>query len=146
MVLLAAACIALGFPSSQNLTEQVKRGNPMSALAFIQQSGLSGRMLNDYIYGGYLIWAGPDHKVFVDGRADVYEWTGVLKDYIEWATLAADPAAILAKYRIDYCLLSNQEPVIRALRLLPGWKVIYSDTRSTVFATRQKEQSQSASQ
>ena len=32
-------------------------------------------MLNEYVYGGYLIWAAPENPVFVDGRADIFEWT-----------------------------------------------------------------------
>ena len=49
------------------------------------------RMLNEYVYGGYLSWALPEQKVFIDGRADVYAWTGVFEDYGAWATLREDP-------------------------------------------------------
>ena len=49
-------------------------------MEFIQASHLSGPMLNDYNFGGYLIWAAPEHPVFIDGRTDVYEWSGVLGD------------------------------------------------------------------
>ena len=43
----------------------------------------NGTLLNEYGWGGYLIWSlGPQQKVFIDGRADIYEYAGVLPDYI----------------------------------------------------------------
>ena len=66
-------------------------GSPVKAVDFMETHHLSGPMLNDYVYGGYLIWAAPDHPVFLDGRADVFEWTGVLSEFGKWATLQSNP-------------------------------------------------------
>ncbi|HEY6342134.1 MAG TPA: hypothetical protein VIY49_11630 [Bryobacteraceae bacterium] len=52
LMLIAAAAVALAFPGSRTLAEQVNKANPVKAVEFLQQSGLSGRMLNDYEYGG----------------------------------------------------------------------------------------------
>jgi hypothetical protein len=93
---------------------------------------ISGRMLNDYVYGGYLIWEAPEYPVFVDGRADVFEWTGVLADYGRWSTLESDPHGLLDKYNIDFCLLSRNAPMARVLPLM-GWNSIYSDNLSVIF-------------
>ena len=121
------------FPGSREITKQVNKANPVKAVEFIRRAGLSGRMLNDYNYGGYLIWAAPERKVFADARADVYEWTGVLKDYMKFSVLRQDPRVLLDKYRIDYCLLNRDTPISRMMQLLPGWKSIYSDDMSIVF-------------
>jgi hypothetical protein len=48
-------------------------------------------MLNDYAFGGYLIWAAPEHPVFVDAHADVFEWTAVLGDFGSRATPQSEP-------------------------------------------------------
>jgi hypothetical protein len=104
---------------------------------FIQRSGLSGRMLNDYAYGGYLIWAAPEHPVFVDGRADVYEPAGVLADYMKFTTSEIGSPSILDKYRIDYCFVAQDEPIARVLPLIPGWRKVYGDKQAVIFA-RQK--------
>jgi hypothetical protein len=90
-------------------------------------------MLNSYDDGGYLIWAAPERKVFADGRGDVYEWTGVLSDYLKFAQLRENPRFLLDKYRIDYCLLNRDSPISRVMQLLPGWKSVYSDDMSVVF-------------
>lgn len=139
-ILLNAVVIVLAlwgmiqrFPSSHELTEQVNKGNPVKALNFIRRSGISGRMLNDYNYGGYLIWAAPERKVFADGRGDVYEWTGVLRDYLRWNQVQEDPRILPDKYDIDYCLLNRDASISRVMKLLPGWKSVYSDDMSVVF-------------
>jgi len=134
MMIVGVVPSVLGFPSSSYLLDQVNTSNPVKAVEFIRQSGLSGRMLNEYIYGGYLIWAAPDRKVFIDGRADVYEWTGVFGDYMDMMNIKADPGVLLDKYHIDFCLLSREEPVVRVIPRLPGWKSIYEDDRSVIFA------------
>jgi hypothetical protein len=133
IITIATVVMVQRFPNSRELTAEANKGNPVKALSFIRRSGLSGRMLNDYDYGGYLIWAAPERKVFADGRGDVYEWTGVLGDYIRWVTLQADPRSIPDKYRIDYCLLKRDAAISRVMRLLPGWKSVYSDDMSVVF-------------
>jgi hypothetical protein len=132
---MAASLVAavLAFPNRQFLSKQVEEQSPVKAVEFINTHNLSGRMLNEYVFGGYLIWAAPKHPVFVDGRADVFEWTGVLGDFERWAMLQVDPNLLLDKYRIDFCLLSQQSAMARVLPLLHRWKIIYSDDRSVIF-------------
>ena len=125
------------FPAQGALVSQVNRGNPVEAVDFIRRSHLSshltGRMLNEYAYGGYLSWALPEQKVFIDGRADVYAWTGVFEDYGGWATLRDDPNRLLDNYQIDWCLLSQSAPMARMMSYLPGWSERYSDSQSVIF-------------
>jgi hypothetical protein len=122
-----------GFPNPQSLSRQVELQSPVDAVAFINNHHLSGNMLNDYVYGGYLIWAAPEHPVFVDGRADIFEWTGVLDEFGKWAMLQSDPKTLLERYRVDFCLLAQQSPMVRVLPLLGKWEVIYSDNQSVIF-------------
>jgi len=133
LILTSLAVTFAAFPARSNLASQVDRGNPVEAVEFVRRAHLTGRMLNDYVYGGYLSWALPRQKVFIDGRADVYAWTGVFQDYGAWATLQEDPNLLLDKYRIDFCLLSRSAPQARLLRYLPGWSERYSDSRSVIF-------------
>jgi hypothetical protein len=121
------------FPSQRDLVSQVRRGNPVEAVDFIRQSHLTGKMLNEYVYGGYLSWVLPEQKVFIDGRADVYAWTGVFGDYGAWATLRENPNRLLDKYGIDWCLLSKSAPLARVMSYLPGWSQRYSDSSAVIF-------------
>ena len=133
LMVVSLLVIVRGFPSRHNLTRQVDQQSPVKAAEFIQTQHLSGNMLNDYVYGGYLIWALPTHPVFVDGRSDVFEATGVLAEYGNWAMVQSDPNALLNKYNISFCLLTRTSPMTHVLPLLPNWKIAYSDNLSAIF-------------
>jgi hypothetical protein len=126
----------LAFPNRQNLTRQINENSPVKAVEFIKAHHLSGPMLNEYVYGGYLIWAAPENPVFVDGRADVFEQTGVLAEFGRWATLQSDPKQLLDKYKIDFCLLARSSPMVVVLPLLHDWTAVYSDDNSIIFVRR----------
>ncbi len=132
--ILASLLIAfVAFPNRQNLAAQVEQNSPVKAVEFIEANHLTGPMLNEYSYGGYLIWAAPDHPVFLDGRTDIFEWTGVLQEFGDWETLKSPPENLLDKYKISFCLLARGSQMTFVLPLLPEWKVVYSDQSSEVF-------------
>jgi hypothetical protein len=122
-----------GFPTQAELERQVRTANPVRAVDYLRSSGVSGNMLNEYVFGGYLIWAAPEHKVFIDGRADVYEWAGVLKEFSDWATLQVNPSELLDKYHVAFCLLAAASPMAKVIALIPGWKQVYSDDQAVIF-------------
>ena len=91
-------------------------------------------MFNDYGYGGYLIWQlGPQHKVFIDGRADLYEYSGVLQDYMKIVNLDREALSLLRKYDIQSCLVNRKDAVATLLAASPDWKQVYSDDLSAIF-------------
>jgi hypothetical protein len=135
-VVLIAASLLIAcwvFPNRQNLSRQVEDKSPVKAVEFIKTHNLSGPMLNDWMDGGYLLWAAPEHPVFIDGRGDIFEWAGVLVEYGRWATLQSDPNYLLNKYQISFCLLSRDSPMATVMPLLPNWKAAYSDNISVIF-------------
>lgn len=134
--LLIAACFAAmiwAFPGASRIQKQIRQANPVGAVDYIRRAGLSGPMLNEYRFGAYLIWAMPQHKVFIDGRGDVFDPTGILAAYGRWATLGEDPNLLLQKYNIRFCLLSKNAPMTRVFPYLPGWRQAYSDELATVY-------------
>jgi hypothetical protein len=133
LIAVSVLVITLAFPSRQNLERQVEKTSPVKAVEFIKANHLSGPMINEYVFGGYLIWAAPKYPVFVDGRSDVYEWSGVLSQFGDWATLRSDPDALLQKYGVNFCLLAKNAPMARVLPLLTNWKMIYSDDNAVIF-------------
>ncbi|MGI8958218.1 MAG: hypothetical protein ACR2IV_00330 [Bryobacteraceae bacterium] len=132
-IVVSILAMVWAFPSGRQLQKQVEDGSPVKALDYIKRVGLSGPMVNEYVYGGYLIWAAPQYKVFVDGRGDIFELTGVLSEYGDWIMVHTDPKVLLDKYHINFCLLSRDAPVTHVLPLLSGWKLVYSDKMSNVF-------------
>jgi hypothetical protein len=134
-VLMAVSLLAafLAFPNHRNLEKQVEEHSPVKAVEFIKTQHLSGPMLNDWDFGGYLIWTAPEHPVFIDGRGDIFEWAGVVGEFEKWTQLQTDHNTLLDKYGISFCVLSRDSPMIVVLRLLPGWKEVYSDNASAIF-------------
>ncbi|MES2220819.1 MAG: hypothetical protein V4587_07625, partial [Acidobacteriota bacterium] len=135
IILIAGSLLilVLAFPRQKSLAAQVEAGSPVHAVDYIERHHLAGPMINDYSYGGFLIWAAPDHPVFVDGRGDVFDWTGVLSEFGRWATLRENPNILLDKYGVNFCVLARTSPITRVLQLLPNWKAVYSDPMSMIF-------------
>ena len=121
------------FPRQAVLAKQVVETSPVKAVEFIKTNHLSGPMLNEFVDGGYLIWAAPENPVFIDGRADVFDWTGVFAEYGRWETLQSDPNVLLKKYGINFCLLVRSSPMVTVMSLLKDWKIAYKDDNSVVF-------------
>ena len=99
-------------------------------------------MLNFYLWGGYLGWNNKDLKVFVDSRVDIFEYAGVLQDYLDVLGVK-DARAVLEKYKIRYVLFPKNEPFTYLLQESPEWKVLYSD-ELCVLLERGQNQSNAA--
>ncbi|HVB29285.1 MAG TPA: hypothetical protein VNG91_05675 [Terriglobia bacterium] len=134
--LILAVCSALVWylPSQAALHKTIAKGYPVQAVRYLRYHPLPGRMFNAYGFGGYLVWAmAPEHKVFIDGRGDVYEQAGVFSDYLDVMSIRPDALAILQSYRINSCLVERDSALAALLGTIPGWKRIYEDKLSAIF-------------
>jgi hypothetical protein len=141
---LIAASLAIAvwaFPRQGELERQVEEASPVKAVEFVKTRHLAGPMLNEFVYGGYLIWALPEQPVFVDGRADVFDWTGVFEELTGWETLQVNPHVMLDKYGIRFCLLSRTSPMVSVMSLLEDWEIAYSDHNAVIFVRKQRNAS-----
>ena len=138
-ILMACMVVAMVryFPSEAKIQESVASRSPVGAVDFLRQHSISGPLLNSYGFGGYLIWArGPEHKVFIDGRGEVYENGGVFSDYLHITLLKPGALTVLRRYGVQACLLSRDEPLANVLVALPEWQRIYYDQNSELFVLR----------
>ncbi|MEO8026350.1 MAG: hypothetical protein ABI823_07750 [Bryobacteraceae bacterium] len=134
LMMLAALAFSIAvLPSTRDIQKQIAAKEPVKATHSMNALGLSGPVLNDYAWGGYLMWANRSQPVFIDGRADIYAWTGVLRDFGRWALLQEDPRLLLDRYKIQTCLIRTSSPMANVLPYLPGWKKVYSDDLAVVF-------------
>ena len=98
------------FPSRSDYASIVAKSFPVAAVEYLNTHSVPGPMYNSYFFGGYLIFArGPEHKVFIDGRGEIYEPAGVLSDDVELINLHPGSLSILQKYNIQSCLLLRGE-------------------------------------
>ena len=121
------------FPSRAELARAVEQQFPVDAVKFMGDHGVQGPIFNTYNFGGYLVGQMPEHKVFIDGRGDLYEIEGVMADYLQAAKLKPAAFAIFDFYGIKTCLLERGEPLEVVLEELPGWRKIYSDDKAVIF-------------
>ena len=95
-------------------------------------------MVNYYLWGGYLNWKDPNLKVFIDGRADIFEYSGVFKDYLSLLTLD-QPDAVLDKYRAQYVLFPHHDPFTSFMEHDARWRTVYSDQLCVLLERSENE-------
>ena len=140
-ILMAAvvAAIVNYFPSQAELEQKVAERFPVKAVEYLRSHGVPGPMFNAYFFGGYLVEVlGPEQRVFIDGRGELYEPSGVFNDYLRATNLAPDGLDVLRRYGIRSCLLQRNEPLASVLAALPEWREVYSDETSALFMRRDK--------
>ncbi len=128
------AAIIGSFPSASYLMQDTVQDYPVKALPYLQHFTPAGPVLNDYLWGGYLIWNTRQIPVFVDSRVDIYDHRGIFKDYLD-AMGVVRPLEILDKYHIRYALYSKNSPLAYLLLHNSGWKTDYDDG-STILLER----------
>src|SRR5439155_18346247 len=113
-----AACLAVGLTlAALRATAPIVRtdgpGAPIAALAAVPMELRQKPVLNEYSFGGYLIFAHV--RPFIDGRADMYGGA-MLGLYIKIA--GGDYAAIketLARYHIAWTIFAPEAGIVGRL-------------------------------
>jgi hypothetical protein len=140
LIVVAVVTMAHYFPSQASLREKIKEAYPVQAVEYLQQHPVAGPMFNDYGFGGFLVWSMPTHKVFIDGRGDVFEQAGVFSDYISVMNLKPEALAILRSYNIESCLIPRDAPLAMLLAARSDWKRVYDDKLSAIFVRQPQTQ------
>lgn len=128
---LLAPLAALGFAIliAARLMVPVARGDdrvsPATALAHVPRFVRETPVMNDYGFGGFLIWNGI--KPFIDSRADLYGDL-FLDNYADITQPDKDAlASSLAFYHVRWTIFSPNQPVVKLLDATPGWHRFYAD-------------------
>ena len=88
-------------------------------------------LLNDYDWGGFLIWYAPATPVFIDGR--LFPYTGdALRDYDTVVAVGPTWREVLARRGIRTLLVKPGSPLAVRARDL-GWSIVSEATRYVVF-------------
>lgn len=111
---------------------------PVAAVEFIKRhpDRFAGNAFNQYMWGGYLMQVLPEHKVFVDGRADFYG-EDLVKEFDAATALRTNWLPVLAKYDVGWTLMPTDHRLNAALTLLTGWERAFSDETATIFWKKQ---------
>ena len=128
-VIVVATALALMRPVAPD-----PRNAPRAGLRR-RRSRAAGHVLNDYRFGGYLIFAGI--PTFIDGRGELYGGRFIAR-YNRDLALAdlTDFLKLLDEYRIDATLLAPDTPAVKLLDRLPDWRRVYADGVAVVHKRR----------
>jgi Flp pilus assembly protein TadD len=116
---------------------------PAAAMEFVGGANLGGQMLNAHLFGGWLVWAHPERKVYFDGRNEVF-----VSLFEETRTTPVDQLA--TRYDLGYAVLDY--PTDREVREVdiavdlndvlladPRWRLVFFDDVARVYALERPE-------
>lgn len=126
VALLALGTAFLGHPVAPAADE-----TPAAAIRAARTAHVAaGPVLNEYSFGGYLIFSGI--HPFIDGRTDMYG-DRFLKRYIAALNGGPDLASLLNEYHVTWTLLTADSPAVTFMSQLPGWHRLYGDKTAVVY-------------
>jgi hypothetical protein len=119
-------------PSGKTLQARIDHDFPRSALAFMQDHGINGRMFHLYDFGGFIEWNAPSQRTFADGRTDIFVYNGVFADYLKIVALDST-LELLARHDIRYVLYPPHSALTYLLDRTPGWRMLYGDDTARLY-------------
>jgi hypothetical protein len=106
---------------------------PVSAVEFLKKGNIVGNTFSHDGFGDYLIYAAwPQHKVFIDGRTDMYG-AERLKEYLSLAHARPGWKEIVDKYAFSSILFDTNSPLASALAGDGNWHLVHSDPLASIF-------------
>jgi hypothetical protein len=123
------------------LARDVRPAPSVAPQAAIAKADLAkaGPVLNDYSFGGYLIFSGI--PTFIDGRGELYGGPFINRYNRALALVdLVDFLKLLDEYKIGATLLAPSTPAVAMLDRLPEWQRVYSDDVAVVHKRRDTPQ------
>ena len=103
---------------------------PATALQQLPPELKAKRVLNDYNFGGYLIF--HDMKPFIDGRADMFG-DAFLGQFLELISGESESVVqTLDRYDIAWTMLTPSRRLLKQMDKLPGWHRVYTDSFAVI--------------
>ena len=107
---------------------------PEAALRALNALGPPERVLNDYVWGGFILLHAPAARVFIDQRANTVYDEAIVRDYRFFTTGRPGLHERVAEYGADAALVRARSPLAAGLRREPGaWVPIYADTLAMIL-------------
>lgn len=106
---------------------------PKQATNFILEQKLPGKMLNEYIYGGYFsFWLYPEYQVSIDGRtpnlySNDFFWR---YDHLDSKNIREK---MLSDYEIDFIVWPRNDEFNKTIWQDKNWQQIYFDNLSVIY-------------
>lgn len=105
---------------------------PVEAVARARAAGLSGHLFNDFAWGGYLLYAWPEQKVFIDGQTDFYG-ESLTRTYATIVDLDPGWRTALRSWDVRIVIVPARSRLAAELEQEPGWRIWYRDPTAVIL-------------
>ena len=105
---------------------------PVRAVAEGRRQHLEGRLFSEFAWGGYLLYAWPGQKIFIDGGTDFFG-EDIFREYVRIKQMNHGWRSLLAQRGISSMLLEREKPFTYELARGGGWLLWYCDSLAVVF-------------
>jgi hypothetical protein len=105
---------------------------PVTAVEKARAARLTGRIYNDFIWGGYILHAWPEQKVFIDGQTDFYG-ERLTRDHTSITNLIPGWRRLLGKWDVGLVIVPGQGGLAHELVRDPRWKMWYCDSTAVIL-------------
>ncbi|HEY5731002.1 MAG TPA: hypothetical protein VIS72_13185, partial [Anaerolineales bacterium] len=106
---------------------------PVHAVDWLDSNPQEGRMFNNFIWGGYLLYRMfPQELVFIDGQTDFYG-ESFTREYAQVVRLEDGWEDVLIKYDVAWVIVESERPLINTLHSELNWKIVYRDNTATII-------------
>lgn len=108
---------------------------PVAATARAREAGLSGRIFNEFTWGGYMLKEWPEQKVFIDGQTDFYG-SDLMRDHMYVALLHPGWRDLLRRWDIDLAMIPSTSVLAHELVRDPAWGIWHCDSTAVLLKLR----------
>ena len=104
---------------------------PVAEVQRLREAGHRGRLFNELAWGGYILYAWPQQKVFIDGQTDFYG-EELSRRYVAIRAAEGNWRDALRQAGVRLILLPPEAPLVRVLDG-SGWRRVSSDQTSVLL-------------
>jgi hypothetical protein len=105
---------------------------PVAAVAQARNDHLGGRLFSDFAWGGYVGYAWPEQKIFIDGGTDFFG-EDVFREYVRIKGLTPGWRNLLAGRDISLMLLRRESTLAHELARDSRWNLWYCDSLAVML-------------
>jgi hypothetical protein len=105
---------------------------PVAAVNQARIHRLPGPLFSEFAWGGYLIYAWPEQKIFIDGGTDFFG-EQIFREYVQIKQMRPSWRDLLERYHISLMLLEREKPFTYEVARDGRWMLWYCDSLAVVF-------------
>jgi len=105
---------------------------PVTAVNYAKANRLDGRIFSEFTWNGYLEYAWPAQKIFIDGGVDFFG-EDLFREYGTVSHLGAGWRNVLRRWKISDLLIKHESSLARESVRGGEWQVIHCDSLAVLL-------------